>query len=146
MSGESMYEKPPRTNQITMLTEQPFTAPHVYNTGGPLHKLLLRLLTPENVERLGFVDTQEAATLVERAFDSHDQNAMRMAFNVAQWIVLSKQFGVPTAGSQNQATVQLSRSMKAVEKTLAGYLVHWVSRKAGPVYRFFMQMQVIFGA
>ena len=69
----------------------------MYKVGGPLHHLLSRLLTRQNIEQLGFVDVKEANTYLERAFCHQDQNAMRAALVVAQWIVISKSFGIPRA-------------------------------------------------
>jgi asparagine synthase (glutamine-hydrolysing) len=70
----------------------------VYPANGPLHKLLSRLVTQENVEQLGFVDWSKAQYLLDGAFgDRRDQSAMRFAFTVAQWVVISQRFGVRKA-------------------------------------------------
>ena len=76
---------------------QPFSAPVRYHVGGPLHSLLSRLITIENLEGLGFVSVEEASTLVEKAFVHHDPAAMRAAIVLGQWIVLSREFNIPRA-------------------------------------------------
>lgn len=59
-----------------------------------MHKVLARLLTKENVESLGFVDWNKIEGLVERAFEKEEALAMRYAFTVSQWVVLSQRFGI----------------------------------------------------
>lgn len=81
------------------LIVQAYTAPVAYPRDGPLHKLLSRLITKEHVEQLGFLDWREVSALVERAFGDHELLAMRFAFIVAQWIVISQRFGVAKASS-----------------------------------------------
>ena len=55
------------------------------------------MITIENLEQLGFVNVEEASTLVERAFVRQDAAAMRAAIVLGQWIVLSREFSVPSA-------------------------------------------------
>lgn len=82
---------------FVLISLQPYSAPTIYPTGGPLHKLLSGLITRENVENLGFVDWSKAEGLVERAFMQDEPLAMRFAFTIAQWIVISQCFGVRKA-------------------------------------------------
>jgi asparagine synthase (glutamine-hydrolysing) len=64
---------------------------------GPLHKLLARLLTKENIDHLGFVDLEKTSTLLDDAFVKKNPLAMRFALVVAQWVVLSQRFGIKKA-------------------------------------------------
>jgi asparagine synthase (glutamine-hydrolysing) len=83
----------------------PFTAPYMFPVGGPLHELMQRLVTRENVAQLGFVDIDAAIALLGRAFVPQtsigDGFALRMLFVIAQWVVLSQAFEVETAGMGN---------------------------------------------
>lgn len=81
--------------------KHPYSAPNVYPIGGPMHRLMQKLITKENVEALGFVDWDRTAGLVERAFREQDQVALRSAFGVAQWVVLGQRFGIPKAEPEN---------------------------------------------
>ena len=54
------------------------------------------LITHENVGRLGFLDWKRVDPLVERAFDRQDKAMMGVIFVIAQWIVLSKRFQIPS--------------------------------------------------
>ncbi|EON67269.1 asparagine synthase (glutamine-hydrolyzing) [Coniosporium apollinis CBS 100218] len=85
------------TRELYERKKHPYSAPTTYPTGGPLHKLLSGLITRENVESLGFVDWSKAEGLVERAFMQDEPLAMRFAFTIAQWIVISQRFGVRKA-------------------------------------------------
>ena len=62
-----------------------------------MHALLSRLVTSSNLRELGFVDVEECCSIVHRAVAEHDAGAMRAAIVLAQWVVLSKEFGIPTA-------------------------------------------------
>ncbi|KAL8708458.1 MAG: hypothetical protein Q9225_007596, partial [Loekoesia sp. 1 TL-2023] len=44
------------TDELYTRKKHPYSAPNVYPVGGPMHKLMERLVTKENVEELGFVD------------------------------------------------------------------------------------------
>ncbi|KAI4123940.1 MAG: hypothetical protein LQ338_005051 [Usnochroma carphineum] len=77
--------------------KHPYSTPDLYPVGGPMHRLMHKLITKENVEALGFVDWERTEGLVERAFREQDQVALRSAFGVAQWVVLGRRFGIPKA-------------------------------------------------
>lgn len=50
------------------------------------------------MEQLGFVDWTRVQGLVARAFGQEkDSSAMRFAFTVAQWVIISQRFGVKRA-------------------------------------------------
>lgn len=76
---------------------QPYSAPTTYPAHGPLHRLLSRLMTEENVAKLGFVEWSKTKGLIERAFEQDDPLAMRYAFAIAQWVVIGQRFGVEAA-------------------------------------------------
>lgn len=89
--------KPFVTNELYERVKHPYTAPLQYQFGGPLHTVLGRLITEENVHQLGFVSWEKTSTLLERTFADKDTTAARLAFCVAQWIVLAQRFGIKTA-------------------------------------------------
>ena len=76
---------------------QPYSAPTTYPVDGPLHKLLAKLLSAENIDRLGFVNVEKTRTLVQDAFEKDNAQAMRLAIVLAQWVVLSQRFGIKRA-------------------------------------------------
>ena len=78
---------------------QPYTAPWSYKKDGPLHRLLGTLITEANVKQLGFVSWTKCENLLERSFIEGDAGACRLAFVVAQWVVLAKRFRVRSATS-----------------------------------------------
>lgn len=90
--------KPYITKELYERKKHPYSAPTTWPRNGPLHKLLAGLLTQENVEELGFVCWERVEWLVERAFgEEKDPGSMRTALVVAEWVVLSKRFGVAKA-------------------------------------------------
>ncbi|KAL9077988.1 MAG: hypothetical protein Q9157_003092 [Trypethelium eluteriae] len=89
--------KPFITDELYKRRKHPYSAPTTYPENGPLHKLLQHLITKENVEGLGFVDWEKTRDLIHRAFVGKEALAMRFAFSVAQWVVLSQRFGVMKA-------------------------------------------------
>lgn len=90
--------KPYILDELYRRKKHPFSAPILYKRGGPLYKMLAELVTPENVEQLGFLDGYMVSRRFDAAFsDEGDPNAMRYVFTVAQWIVLSQRFGIEKA-------------------------------------------------
>jgi asparagine synthase (glutamine-hydrolysing) len=93
------------THEMYSRKKYPFTAPYMFPVGGPLHKLMLRLVTHKNVAHLGFVDVDRAVALLDKAFVSQskagDGFALRMLFVIAQWVVLSQALDIETAISGN---------------------------------------------
>lgn len=85
------------TKELYERKKHPYSAPTTYPIDGPLHSLLARLITHENVAKLGFVDWEKTKTLVPDAFGKQNALAMRSAFTVAQWVVLAERFGIKTA-------------------------------------------------
>lgn len=91
--------KPFITKELYERKKHPYSAPTTWPRDGPLHGLMSRLITRENVEELGFVDWSKAEGLVERAFgENGDPLAMRFSLLVAEWVVIGKRFGVKRAG------------------------------------------------
>jgi asparagine synthase (glutamine-hydrolysing) len=90
--------KPFITRELYERKKHPYSAPTTWPRDGPLHKLLAGLLTKENVSNLGFVEWDKVQGLVDRGFGVNgDPGAMRKALVVAEWVVLSKRFGVRRA-------------------------------------------------
>lgn len=92
--------KPFITRELYKRKKHPYSAPTTWPRDGPLHNLLADLLTEDNVNKLGFVDWEKVGGLVDRAFgDNGDPGAMRKALVVAEWVVLSRRFGVRRASA-----------------------------------------------
>ncbi|KAL2829126.1 nucleophile aminohydrolase [Aspergillus pseudoustus] len=89
--------KPFVTEEIYKRKKQPYVAPMRYAVDGPMHRKLKELVSQENVEALGFVDWEETQGLVEKAIVGGDNFAFRAAVAIAQYVVLSKRFGVKRA-------------------------------------------------
>lgn len=85
------------TPELYDRAKHPYSAPFLYDTSGPIYKLLNKLVTEENVRQLGFVSWERASTLLERAFVKREPLAARLAFVVAQWVVLAQRFEIKTA-------------------------------------------------
>lgn len=69
----------------------------IHPIGGPLHRLMCQLITEESIGGLGFIDWDQTRTLVERAFTSQDEVLMGTMYVIAQWVALSRRFGVAKA-------------------------------------------------
>ncbi|KAL8809350.1 MAG: hypothetical protein Q9200_003487 [Gallowayella weberi] len=89
--------KPFITQEIYERKKHPYTAPVKYPVGGPMHLLMSRLITKENIEDLGFIDWSKTHDLVQKSFEEQEPNALRKAFTVAQFVVLGQRFGIKTA-------------------------------------------------
>ena len=85
------------TNELYERKKHAYSAPTAWPEGGPLHRLMEGLITRENVEGLGFVAWEGVSDLVGRAFGEKDAKALRFTLIVAEWVVLSKRFGVKKA-------------------------------------------------
>ncbi|KAL8744523.1 MAG: hypothetical protein Q9190_003241 [Brigantiaea leucoxantha] len=78
--------------------KHPYSAPGSFLVGGPMWKLMNKLVTKENVEGLGFVDWEGMKGRMAKAFDgTGDVVSMRVVFVVAQWVVLAQRFGIQRA-------------------------------------------------
>ena len=89
--------KPFITEEIYDRRKHHFSAPPKWPANGPLHKLMARLVTRENIESLGFVDWDLVKELVPRAFEEGDVGSFRVAGMLAQWVVLGQKFGIARA-------------------------------------------------
>ena len=85
------------TDELYKRKKFPYSAPTVWPKDGPIHKLFRRLLTQENVERLGFVDWLKVKDNLEIAFEKGDVRAMRGCYVVGQWVVIGERFGIARA-------------------------------------------------
>lgn len=86
------------TPEIYTRRKHPYTAPTTYPVDGPVHKLLVRLVTEENVGHLGFLDWTAVHQLLQQAFgggsDRERTQGFRLCLCVAEWIVLSMRFRI----------------------------------------------------
>ncbi|KFY08126.1 hypothetical protein V492_06525 [Pseudogymnoascus sp. VKM F-4246] len=85
------------TDEIYTQRKKAFCGPTRYEKGGPVYQTLHRLLTKENVDRLGFVDAHLAQDYLNRAFRGDDPTAFHSAMLIAQFVALSRCFDVETA-------------------------------------------------
>ncbi|KAF7186485.1 Amidase chyE [Pseudocercospora fuligena] len=86
------------TQEVYERKKQSYLAPYKFPAGGPIHKLMQRLLTRKKVEGLGFVDVDKMDQLLKNAFaPDSDGSAMRPLFVVAQWVVIADTLGVAKA-------------------------------------------------
>lgn len=58
---------------------------------------MCRLITVGNVDALGFLDWEHTQSIVHKAFETQDELLMGTVFVIAQWVVLSKRFGIARA-------------------------------------------------
>ena len=84
------------TDEIYKKRKHPYTAPLKYKLDGPMHQLTKRLVTEENVARLGFLREGGWQEKVDRAFTG-DDSAFKQVICVAQWVVLGQRFAVERA-------------------------------------------------
>ncbi|OJJ04830.1 hypothetical protein ASPVEDRAFT_86211 [Aspergillus versicolor CBS 583.65] len=89
--------KPFVTDEIMDRTKRAYLGPSVYKEDGPLCQAVQKLVTEENVKRLGFVDWNQVQDHVTKGFRDGDQKCFRSSLFVAQLVVLSQRFGVKTA-------------------------------------------------
>ncbi|CAI7660554.1 unnamed protein product [Penicillium glandicola] len=87
------------TEEIYTRKKKPYLGPTKFQEDGPLHQLILRLASRENVDALGFVDWEKTQEHVRKAFQDKDSLSLRAAFSVCQFVVLSQRFGVARANA-----------------------------------------------
>lgn len=92
------------TDEIYNKRKHPYSAPLQYPIDGPLHRLMKKLVTEQNVRDLGFLDWSSKklggrtlGEMVDLAFEREDKTVFTLVICVAQWIVLGKRFGVKGA-------------------------------------------------
>ena len=84
--------KPFITREIYERKKHPYSAPPSWPANGPLHKLMSRLVTQENIERLGFVNWERVKNVVSKGFDDGEVSSFRLAATLAQWVVIAQKF------------------------------------------------------
>jgi asparagine synthase (glutamine-hydrolysing) len=91
--------KPFITKELYERKKHPYSAPTTWPKGGHLNQLFDKLISEENIKKLGFVDWEKCKRLTDQAFGvDGDAGAMRYAIVVAEWVVIGQRFGVATAG------------------------------------------------
>ena len=90
--------KPFITEEIYNRKKHPYSAPVVYQVGGPIHQMMKKLVTEKNVEKLGFLASRGIEEKVERGLREQNTIVMRENLIIAQFVVLSDRFGVRKAG------------------------------------------------
>jgi len=98
------------TDEIYKRRKHPYSAPILYKRDGPIHKVVSKILTRENVEGLGFADWNKAERFLHEAFEEQSATAMRQAFAISQLIILGQRFKVPPAQPRKRMTNGNSKS------------------------------------
>ncbi|KAL3460614.1 hypothetical protein BJX64DRAFT_178756 [Aspergillus heterothallicus] len=91
------------TDEIMNRTKRAYLGPSQYTEDGALYKTVEKLLTEENVNRLGFVDWNQLQDHLVKGFREGDQKAFRSSLFVAQLVVLSQRFGVKRATDPSES-------------------------------------------
>jgi asparagine synthase (glutamine-hydrolysing) len=89
--------KPFITQEIYERKKHVYSAPPAWPVDGPLHKLMRRLITQENIQQLGFVQWEKVENIVSNAFEKGDESSFRLSWILAQWVVLGQKFGIQEA-------------------------------------------------
>lgn len=89
--------KPFITQELYERKKHPFSAPPLWPAGGPLHKLMARLVSRENIEQLGYIEWSVVKDEVRKAFEERDASSFRMTILLAQYVVLGQKFRVKQA-------------------------------------------------
>lgn len=93
------------TDEIYKKRKHPYSAPLQYPINGPLHQLMKKLITEENVASLGFLEWapspqefggsgKSLGQLVDLAFAEKNTVAFKLVICLAQWVILGQKFGV----------------------------------------------------
>ncbi|KAL6239510.1 hypothetical protein BDW75DRAFT_227146 [Aspergillus navahoensis] len=85
------------TDEVMNRTKRAYLGPSNDRVDGPLHRAVKRLLTEDNVRKLGFVDWDRLQEHIVKGFHDGDQRCFRSSLFVAQLVVLSQRFSVKTA-------------------------------------------------
>lgn len=89
--------KPFITPELYARKKHPFSAPVQYKPDGPVHRLFERLITKENVEKLGFLEWDKCKDLLHDAIYDGSRPKWSQMILVGQFVILSKKFGVKKA-------------------------------------------------
>ncbi|KAK2018613.1 asparagine synthase [Colletotrichum eremochloae] len=91
--------KPFVTEEVYSRPKHGFMASNVYPKGGPMHRLLARLLTKEKVDAVGFLDWPKIQAYFDLAFEGKDTSGSYFTYCItaATFVILSQRFGVATA-------------------------------------------------
>ena len=98
--------KPFITEEIYKKKKHPYSAPVQFPKGGPLYNLLKRLVTVENVSKLGFLNGESVSGLVDQSFETKHMPTFRLVICLAQWVVLQQKFGVAKAVSEEELFIK----------------------------------------
>ncbi|KAF6811404.1 asparagine synthase [Colletotrichum musicola] len=86
------------TQELYERRKHPYSAPVKWPRGGPLHKMMQRLITEENINNLGFIEWGDAGRWLEEAFgEQANPRSFRRLVVIGSWVVLSQRFGVERA-------------------------------------------------
>ncbi|ETS85937.1 hypothetical protein PFICI_03962 [Pestalotiopsis fici W106-1] len=96
--------KPFITEELYLRRKHPYSAPITWPRDGPLHNLLKKLLTEENVRNIGFLDWPEVKRSLETGFgDGASVASTRKSLIAASLVTLSQRFGIATARPERGA-------------------------------------------
>ncbi|KAL4927571.1 asparagine synthetase B family protein [Aspergillus undulatus] len=71
------------TDEIMNRTKRAYLGPSQFKNDGPLHRTVTRLLTEDNVKKLGFVDWNQMQDHIKKGFRDGDQKCFRSSLFVA---------------------------------------------------------------
>ncbi|KAL5115627.1 hypothetical protein ACEQ8H_006514 [Pleosporales sp. CAS-2024a] len=90
--------KPYITQELYARKKHPFSAPVQYKEGGAVYDLFDKLITKDNIERLGFLDWRTCEGLVKHAIEEGDDRAaFGQMILVGQFVILANKFKVKRA-------------------------------------------------
>ncbi|KAL6400205.1 asparagine synthase [Ilyonectria robusta] len=90
--------RPYITDELYTRKKVPFLAPARWPRDGPLHNMFRKLLSPEAVENLGFVDGRVIEEALNGAFgDDGDPALFRLLCYAGSWVVLANRFSIKKA-------------------------------------------------
>ncbi|VUC33272.1 unnamed protein product, partial [Clonostachys rosea] len=89
--------KPYITEELYNRKKFSFMSPSMVKPGGDMNKLLLELVTEENVDQLGFLDWPVVEARLKKALEQGEHFSQRYIYTVAQWVVLSQRFSIAKA-------------------------------------------------
>ncbi|KAK4693692.1 asparagine synthase (glutamine-hydrolyzing), partial [Lecanoromycetidae sp. Uapishka_2] len=98
------------TDEIYKKRKHPYSAPLQYPVNGPLHRLMKKLITKENIADLGFLEwipvshelgdgKKSLKDLVDIAFEEKEKSTFKLVICLAQWVILGQRFGVQTVNT-----------------------------------------------
>ncbi|KAI7903754.1 asparagine synthase [Cokeromyces recurvatus] len=97
--------KPYITDEIYNRTKQPYLAPSSKGRNPLTTDLVNKLITKENLDHLGWVNTESVYEAKERYLETNDPELFKDMLFIMSFVILSQRFQVATYHTMSQATV-----------------------------------------